>query len=383
LELDLPAEGVRIVGPNGSGKTTIIESILLLSTTKSRRGAQDADLVQHGAGVELGVAPYGRVVGHIDRSGVAARIEVFVEQDTQNGLARKVIKVGDRPRRAAEVVGLLPTVSFSPEDLELTIGSPAVRRRFLDVVLSQTDRQYLRFLSRYNRVLSQRNGLLRRTGQGRRVDRSEFDYWDEQVVGLGSQLIAARARAIALISEHVTQTFSGMAPGAGELAVAYLPSLSQPEGWWETLRDTDDQVDAVRQVSLAYEQQLRRSFEQDLSRSVTTLGPHRDDLQFLIDDREIARFGSRGQQRVAVVALKLAEMEVIWRSVGVRPVFLLDDVLSELDPEHRERLIQAARSSGSQLIVTATDRELLKSTVLEALAETIIVRPGVVETTAT
>lgn len=376
LSLPVPAQGLRLIGPNGSGKSTIVESLLLVSTTRSRRGILDADLIRWGSGEDLGVAPYARVVASIDRGGVGARIEVFLESNLKRGTTRKVLKVADRARRAVDVVGLLPTVAFSPEDLDLVLGSPQVRRRWIDVVLSQTDRKYLRFLSRYTRILSQRNGLLRQFSNGSLPEVGQFEYWDEQLAALGAYIVAARAVAAGRIASRADEHFSRLAPGVAPLRLQYESTLGQEPAWWNTTMAAASADDAVQRVGGIYERQLKKSFSADVARGVTQIGPHRDDVVYALGERPLSRFGSRGQQRLAVVALKLAEADFIADVSGHRPVFMLDDVLSELDPGHRGTLVESVRQNGSQLIVTATEPSLLEDEVLSGLGTIILDAPG-------
>lgn len=382
VNLPVAEHGIRLIGPNGSGKSTIVESLLLLSTTRSRRGILDADLIRWGSGEELGVAPYARVVANIDRGGVGARIEVFLEMNPTRGTTRKVLKVADRARRAVDVVGLLPTVAFSPEDLDLVLGTPQVRRRWIDVVLSQTDRKYLRFLSRYTRILSQRNGLLRQFNNGTLPDAGQFEYWDEQLSALGAYIIAARAVAAGRIAARADKHFHTLAPGVDPLRLEYQSTLGQEPAWWHATMAADSADAAVQRVGGIYERQLKKSFSSDVARGVTQIGPHRDDVVYTLGERQLARFGSRGQQRLAVVALKLAEADFIADVSGYRPVFMLDDVLSELDPVHRGTLIENVRHNGSQLIVTATEPSLLEDDALSGLGTVLLDAPGHVQETA-
>lgn len=382
VSLDIPPSGLRIAGRNGSGKTTLVESLLLLSTTRSRQSAQDADLIGWESGVDLGVAPFSRVVGEIEREGALARIEVFIQANKARGTTRKVLKVAERSRRAADVVGLLPTVSFSPEDLDLVLGSPSIRRRWLDVMLSQSDRKYLRFLSRYTRILSQRNGLLKQMEGAVSSRRDEFDFWDEQLAALGSYILAVRAIALASISKRSGVHFTRLAPEVAELGIEYLSTLEQPGEWWDAVVVSGSPDEAVQRIGGIYERRLRDSFRADAARGVTQIGPHRDDLSFTTGGRPLARFGSRGQQRLAIVALKLAEADYMASVSGVRPLFMLDDVLSELDPVHRGTLLETVVSSGGQLLVTATEEELLQHQCLEHLPLARISQSGTIELVA-
>jgi DNA replication and repair protein RecF len=376
LELEPPPAGIRIVGPNGSGKTTIIEALLLLSTTRSRRGVLDVDLVNYTSGAELGTLPYARVRGLIDRGSRSARIEIFLERTGKGNTARKLLRVSDSPRRAVDVIGLFPTVGFSPEDLELVIGSPSIRRRFVDVVLSQVDREYMRHLSRYNRILAHRNGLLRAIAEGA-SRRDELTFWDEQIVALGAYVFAARAAAIARIDAHAARHFSDLASFEGTLRVAYSPPLAQSSQWWSGIAESGLEVrSAAQRIAVVFERALNSSHSEDVARRATTVGPHRDELEIKLDGRPIQRFGSRGQQRLAIVALKLAEIDFMADRLSVRPVLLLDDVLSELDEAHRRELLARVRESDCQLFVTTTDEQDIRHPHLDDLDLARIATPG-------
>jgi DNA replication and repair protein RecF len=376
LALDVPPAGLRVFGPNGVGKSTLLEAVELLSTTRPRRGSTDADLIAHGSGEDLGVQPFARVVGEIDRGGVDVRVEMFVQRGERRSSTRKLLRVADRPRRAGDVVGLVPTVSFAPDDLDLVLGTPSVRRRFLDILLSQIDRRYLRYLSRYAKILAQRNGLLRQVAsEGGGVD--QFAYWDEQIVALGAYIIAARSSALAGLAGSANERFADLSARSGALAIRYLSTLRGSDAWWSQLIEgRASPIDAAQRVASVYEQQLREGLSADLARGATLIGPHRDDLALALDGHDLSRYGSRGQQRLAVVAVKLAEITVVAGALDLRPVLLLDDVLSELDAGHQAALIDAARSSGGQLWITSTDRQLLNRPELVNLSEAFIEHPG-------
>jgi DNA replication and repair protein RecF len=379
LALDFPPAGLRISGPNGAGKTTLLEAVELLSTTRPRRGSTDADLIRHDSGVELGVPPYARIAASVMRGDVTVRLEAFIQRAERRGTSKKLLRVADRPRRASDVVGLLPTVTFAPDDLDLIVGPPAIRRRFLDIQLSQTDRRYLRTLSRYARILAQRNGLLKQAAQTDlgAATAEQFAYWDEQLIALGAYIVAARVLALQRLGREAAARFSTLSPATGELAVAYRSTIEQNEGWWQALvNGTSDVTDAAQRVGQAYEQQLRRGRAAELARGATLVGPHRDDLAATVDGYDLARFGSRGQQRIAVLAIKLAEIATATAALELRPVLLLDDVLSELDGDHQDALIEAVCDGGGQVLISATSRALLDRPALADLGDVELCAPA-------
>jgi DNA replication and repair protein RecF len=368
--IDIPPRGLKIVGPNGSGKSTILEAIELLSTTRPRRGSIDADVIAHGSGADLGVQPFARVVGVVERGDVSVRLEVFTQRTGRGGATKKLLRVADRPRRAGDVVGLVPTVTFAPDDLDLVLGSPSVRRRFLDVLLSQIDRRYLRYLSRYAKILSQRNGLLRQVAQEGMNGTEQFAYWDEQLIALGSYIVAARATVVQQLAAGARQRFTYLSNRSGSLEIAYASTISANQSWWEALAASEPGAhDAAQRVAVVYERQLHDGRPADLARGSTLIGPHRDDLTMLIGDHELSRYGSRGQQRLAVLALKLAELDAASDVLELRPILLLDDVLSELDADHQQTLLEAAHERSGQLLITSADRALLDRPGLAELGE--------------
>lgn len=375
--VDIPPRGLRIIGPNGSGKSTFLEAIELLSTTRPRRGSLDADLIAHDSGADLGVQPYARVVGTIQRGDVDVRLEIFTQRTERRGSTKKLLRVADRPRRAGDVVGLVPTVTFAPDDLDLVLGSPSVRRRFLDILLSQIDRRYLRYLSRYAKILAQRNGLLRQVAQEGGTGAEQFAYWDEQLVALGAYIIAARSAAVSRLAAGANERFRSLSERSGDIRVAYASTIRNSESWWRSIGESPlGSVDAAQRVAVVYEQQLRDGRPADLSRGSTLVGPHRDDLVIEIAGYDLSRYGSRGQQRLAVLALKLAELDTASRALELRPILLLDDVLSELDLEHQQTLLDLARHDSGQLVITSTDRSLLDRPELAQLGELLLEHPG-------
>jgi DNA replication and repair protein RecF len=378
--IDIPPAGLRIAGPNGAGKTTLLEAIELLSTTRPRRGSNDADLINHESGIDIGVPPYARVVASVHRDDLLVRLEIFLQRGQGRSPSKKVLKVADRPRRAGDVVGLVPTVTFAPDDLDLVVGSPSVRRRFLDILLSQIDRKYLRCLSRYARILSQRNGLLKQVAESGGNGADQFAYWDEQLVALGSYLVAARVIVVAALAREACATFAQLSPGTGTLGITYQPTVTQPDAWWRALaEESSDTTETAQRIGVVFEQQLRQNRALELSRGSTLIGPHRDDLAITLEGRDLTRFGSRGQQRMAVLALKLAEVRTATSAIGAQPILLLDDVLSELDARHQALLLEALQLRKGQVFVTATAPELIQSSALADLGTLRLAGPGLME----
>ncbi len=380
-ELAIPPAGLRLAGANASGKTSLLESIYLLATTRSPRASLERELINWESNAEYGLAPFARIAADVASSGAEWTLELTLSTDTaRSNSVRKRAKIDGRASRISDVVGRLKVVLFSPEDLSLVLGSPSVRRRFLDITISQLDRAYLRSLSRYGKLVERRNSLLKdlsARGAGRSAD-EELAYWDEEFTTYAAYLLAARHRYLAGLSGEITRSFAELNDGDLPLSVVYASTVDVPPQQIE--RAIDGSIaDAQPLFARAIETQLRRRRAEELRRGSTVLGPHRDDFTYLINDRDLSAFGSRGQQRLAVVATKLAELARIVDLTGEPPVLLLDDVLSELDPVHQERLLAVLGQAGCQIIVTATARELLDHPALSGLPEADVV-DGVVTT---
>lgn len=369
--LELPRPGIRLYGSNAAGKTSILEAIYLLAAMRSPRASLDAEMINWESGQEYEVAPYARIVADLETEERAHRIEVAIAQDVPgSNAARKRVRLDGRARRVVDVVGTLKVVLFTPEDLSLVLGSPSGRRRYLDISISLLDPAYLRALSRFNRVLEQRNSLLkdlaRRRGGPSSNPSEELQYWDGEIVTYGSYIIATRLRYVAGLSQGAAREFEHLVLPDSAFSIDYRSSLPLSEGLIDRMAGGSEQ-DAQVFVSRAFEEALLDRREDELRRGVTLLGPHRDDIIFELSGHDLASFGSRGQQRLAVVATKLAELHQVSAMSQEQPVLLLDDVLSELDPVHQKRLLDSVAAAGCQMIITATDKALLDQPLLRDL----------------
>lgn len=362
LRLDVDPAGFRAVGANASGKSTMLESMAMLATTRSPRTSVEREIANWQSGAEYGLSPYARLRGEFERlDGLhAVAIGLAVDEGGRGGI-KKSVQFDEQTARAIDVVGQFKTVLFSPDDVELLPGAPGGRRRYLDLVISQARRTYLRGLSRYTRVLEQRNGLLRslsREGGSGAVRRAtqELPFWDSELISATAIVLSERIAYVSRLSELARGHFERLA-GIESLEIVYrahrLPAIDGI-----VIPKTHEDAEFARfQQSLAahFARAIVDVNPEELRRGVTAVGPHRDDLSFLVDGVDLGRFGSRGQQRLALVASKLAEVDILHVEAGEPPVLLLDDVLSELDPRHRTLVVETIATRPAQVCVTATD----------------------------
>jgi DNA replication and repair protein RecF len=267
----------------------------------------------------------------------AEGIELVVSLATAGG-SRKKITVNGVPRRPAALAEQLRTVMFAPEEMLLIVGSPSLRRAALDGLTEPTDRTYAADMATYTRALQQRNSLLRsiREGEG---DRDQLRLWDEPFLTAGAAIVASRHRMLARLAEPLARAHAEIAPLEDRLRVAYQTNAAPVAG--EGPRE-------------ALARRLRETAEKEVWNGSTLIGPHRDDLVFSLGDRDLATFASRGQQRTAILAFKLAEMDLLTAIDGQPPLLLLDDVFSELDPDRRAHLVRRIAEL-PQAMITATD----------------------------
>lgn len=317
-------EHVNIIyGDNAQGKTNILESIYMCSTSKSHRGSKDREIVR-----------FGKDESHIKlnvlKHGMKYRIDMHLKKNKTKGIAVNGIPI----KKAVELFGIINIVFFSPEDLNIIKNGPSERRRFMDMELSQLDKIYLSNLVNYNKVLNQRNKLLKDIAFSPSEQLMQtLDIWDMQLVKYGSLIIKGRKSFIEKINTIISDIHSRLTGGIENIKVCYVPDV-----------DVND-----------FEEEVRNSRQKDIKYKVTGKGPHKDDLIFLINDNDVRKYGSQGQQRTAALSLKLSEIELVKLVIKDTPVLLLDDVLSELDSNRQNFLINSI--GDIQTIVTCTGLE--------------------------
>lgn len=350
LTLEPPPGPQVVFGPNAAGKTNLLEAMVVLASGASHRGASDADLVAWRADVA-------RLEGRIEHPrGAPDTLEVAFGRGVSSagavGPARKRIRVNGIPRRAASLAGGLRVVLFAPEEMLLVVGPPALRRAALDMLGSARSPAYRRSLALYGRALAQRNSLLRRIREGEATP-DQLPYWDDLVAGEGGAIVAERLALIEALGPPIAAAHVEIAPGEGRLSLRYVTNAPPASG--ETPADT-------------LRRRLAETAEREVWNGATLVGPHRDDLAFTLDGRELAGFASRGQQRTAILALKLAELELLTSPDGEAPLLLLDDVFSELDPARRAHLVRRIRALPQAFVTTTALEDLDPALVAEATA---------------
>ena len=313
------SNGTNILyGKNAQGKTNILEAIYLSSTTKSHRGTKDRDIIN-----------FDKEEAHIrtllEKDGMENRIDMHLRKNKAKGIAIN----GQKIKKAAELLGLLNVVFFSPEDLSIIKNGPAERRRFVDMELCQLDSFYLYNLNHYNKIVNQRNKLLKDMYFQPEL-RDTLNIWDSQLVSFGSKIIERRELFIKQLNEIIFDIHKKLSGNKEELLIHYEPDISIEN----------------------YESSLRNSQEKDIKLKQTTVGPHRDDFSFIEKNIDIRKFGSQGQQRTAALSLKLSEIELVKKMTKDNPVLLLDDVLSELDSDRQNYLLN--NIGDIQTIITCT-----------------------------
>lgn len=305
-------------GDNAQGKTNLLESVFMASTSKSYRMSRDRDLIRFGA-------EEAHIKMTVRKRGVPYRIDLHLKKNKTKGIAIDEVPI----RKASELFGIANVVCFSPEDLSLIKDGPAMRRRFLDLELCQLDRLYLHDLTCYNRVLNQRNRLLRDILYKPSLQ-DTLSAWDKELTDYGGRIIEARARFIERLGRRTAELHSSLSGGRERLILSYEQSVSAAE--------FGEKLTAIRAA--------------ELRQHISLLGPHRDDIRFMINERDIRKFGSQGQQRTAALSLKLSEIELVRELLDDSPILLLDDVLSELDSKRQNYLLKILRDT--QNIITCT-----------------------------
>ncbi len=333
--------GVNIIsGLNAQGKTNFIEAISIISTGRSHRTRKEAELIRW------------------DEDIAEIKAEICEEESCENDDftfldyrfnrdKKKFISVnGVKKEKLSELLGHLYTVIFSPDHMSIVKGGPAERRRFMDVALSQLKPSYYHSLSSYSKVLDQRNMTLQKNRESINLS-NLLDVWDKQLVKYGIKIIEEREIFIKLIKDSASIVCDEVSGKNDKLNVKYVSSIFE-----------NSQKHGTMGIGEAFEKKLFENRNMDIKKGHTSVGPHRDDFSLLVNGREVRNFGSQGQQRTVLLALKIAELKIMKEEAGHSPVLLLDDVFSELDSERKEYLLRYLK--GMQSIITCTDADVIR-----------------------
>ena len=318
LHIDFSSGTNILYGDNAQGKTNILEAIYISATTKSHKGTKDKDVVNFRK-EEAHIRTY------LEKEGIETRVDMHLRKNKSKGIAID----GQKIKKAAQLLGLLNVVFFSPEDLSIIKNGPAERRRFVDMELCQLDQFYLYNLNNYNKIVNQRNKLLKDMYFNPSL-RDTLNIWDSQLISFGSKIIERRQLFVEQLNEIILEIHRKLSGGRENLVIQYEPDVLIDE----------------------YEKKMSLNQERDVKLKQTSTGPHRDDFSFVVGDIDIRKFGSQGQQRTAALSLKLSEIELVKKMTRDNPVLLLDDVLSELDSNRQNYLLSTI--GDIQTIITCT-----------------------------
>ncbi len=356
-DIALPPGVSVFYGANAQGKTALLEAAYTLALGRSFRAEREREVVHFDA-ARNGQAAY--VTGVADGDGQTVTVAVGYQPTTTAAdtpasalpPVAKRIRVNRQPTTAAGLVGRIGATLFSVDDLDLVLGSPSHRRRYLDVLICQAQRPYLNALQRYQAALRQRNGLLRRRREGH-IEPEELAYWDDQLVQSGAAIALTRAAVIGRLSGLAHCHHCELAGPGHTLTLQYRPSVP-PQ-------------DSAAAAEATFRQLLRQNAAREQATATTAVGPHRDDFAIFANGLDANAFASRGQARTVALALRLAEADYLAQARNDDPIILLDDVLSEMDAQRRERVLQKA-AGYRQTLLTTTDAELVRASLGEGAA---------------
>lgn len=353
-QLQFPGDVNVFVGENAQGKTNLLEAIYMLALAKSHRTSSDKEIIHWSE-------EYAKIEGRIKKRNDSLPLELVLTKKGKKARANHLEK-----KKLSDYIGILNVVMFAPEDLNLVKGPPALRRRFIDMEIGQVHPVYMHDLSRYNKLLSQRNALLKELQKNGGHNRDTMlDVLTEQLTVLAGKIAKARKTFVKQLERWAGPIHASISQNQEQLAVQYESSIHVSEE--EDLSTMENE----------YERLFRRLRMREIERGVTLVGPHRDDLSFFVNEKNVQIYGSQGQQRTTALALKLAEIELIEEEIGEYPLLLLDDVLSELDDARKTHLLQTIQGK-VQTFVTTTSADGIDENTLNK-ANLFCVKNGSVE----
>ena len=353
LELTFENKVNIILGENAQGKTNLLEAIYVLAMAKSHRTTNDRELIHWDQ-------DYAKIEGRVEKRNSSLPLELSI---MKRGKKAKVNHI--EQSRLSQYVGNFNVVMFAPEDLNLVKGSPSIRRRFIDMEIGQVSPVYLFSISQYNKILHQRNQYLKLLQTKQQKDLALLDIYTSQLIELAGKIVSKRYEFLLMLEEWAQKIHKGISRGLETLEIKYNPSVNVSE------------EDSLTKMINVYEEKYLALKEKEIERGSTLFGPHRDDISFIVNDRDIQVFGSQGQQRTTALSVKLAEIELIKSEIGEYPVLLLDDVLSELDDHRQSHLLSTIQGKVQTFVTTTSVDGIDHITIKEA--DTLYVEKGMVK----
>ncbi|MGV3465879.1 MAG: DNA replication/repair protein RecF [Heyndrickxia sp.] len=339
-----------ILGENAQGKTNVMESLYVLAMAKSHRTTNDKDLIRWDE-------EYAKISGRIKKTSGSFPLELIISKKGKKAKFNHI-----EQRKLSQYIGNMNVVMFAPEDLNLVKGSPQVRRRFIDMEIGQVSPVYLHDIGQYQKILHQRNHYLKQLQIKKQTDETMLDVLTEQFIHSAVKIVMKRFDFIKMLQGWASPIHTGISRGLESLKINYKPSI-----------DVSEELDSSTMLKI-YEEKFASIRNREIERGVTLVGPHRDDMTFYVNDRDVQTFGSQGQQRTTALSLKLAEIELIHAEIGEYPILLLDDVLSELDDYRQSHLLNTIQGKVQTFVTTTSIEGIDHQTLKEA--STFFVKEG-------
>ncbi|MBT2603037.1 DNA replication and repair protein RecF [Peribacillus frigoritolerans] len=331
-----------ILGENAQGKTNVMESIFVLAMAKSHRTSNDKELIRWDE-------EYAKIEGRVSKRNTSIPLELTISKKGKKAKCNHI-----EQRKLSQYVGNMNVVMFAPEDLNLVKGSPLVRRRFIDMEIGQVSPVYLHDMSQYHKILQQRNHYLKLLQTRKQTDTTMLDVLTDQFIQYAAKIVERRYEFLLKLQQWAEPIHSGISRNLEVLKIQYKPSL-----------DVSESMDLTKMIEV-YTEKFDKIKTREIERGVTLVGPHRDDLVFFVNDRDVQTYGSQGQQRTTALSLKLAEIELIHEEIGEYPILLLDDVLSELDDFRQSHLLNTIQGKVQTFVTTPSVDGIDHQTLREA-----------------
>jgi len=330
LDLQFENKVNVIIGENAQGKTNLMEAIYVLAMAKSHRTSNDKELIRWDE-------DYAKIEGRVIKKNGSVPIQLVISKKGKKGKVNHI-----EQHKLSQYVGAVNTIMFAPEDLNLVKGSPQVRRRFLDMEIGQVSPVYLHDLSLYQKILSQRNHFLKQLQTRKQTDQTMLDVLTEQLTEFAAKVVMKRLQFVEQLEKWAQPIHSGISRGLEELTLKYHTSLH-----------VSDSPDLSKMIN-SYQETFSKLRDKEIERGVSLSGPHRDDVLFYVNGRDVQTYGSQGQQRTTALSLKLAEIDLIQEEIGEYPILLLDDVLSELDDYRQSHLLHTIQGRVQTFVTTTS-----------------------------